>query len=76
MQGTCKENPQAYASDGLRRKERSYWFDAFGGRYISGSLQEVSKGEANKIFIPFEATKALSSLGAMSDVVKDKKTAK
>ena len=37
------------------------------------ALQEVAKGEANKIFIPFEATKALSSLGAMSDVVKDKK---
>ncbi len=35
------------------------------------ALQEVAKGEANKIFIPFEATKALSSLGAMSDVVKD-----
>ncbi len=40
------------------------------------ALQEVAKGEANKIFIPFEATKALSSLGAMSDVVKDKKTIK
>ena len=33
------------------------------------TLQEVAKGEANKIFIPFEATKALSSLGAISDVV-------
>ena len=40
------------------------------------ALQEVAKGEANKIFIPFEATQALSSLGAMSDVVKDKKTTK
>ena len=37
------------------------------------ALQEVAKGEANKIFIPFEATAALSSLGALSDVVKDKK---
>ena len=37
------------------------------------ALQEVAKGEANKIFIPFEATSALSSLGALSDVVKDKK---
>ena len=37
------------------------------------ALEEVAKGEANKIFIPFEATQALSSLGAMSDVVKDKK---
>ena len=33
------------------------------------TLQEVAKGDANKIFIPFEATKALSSLGAISDVV-------
>ncbi len=34
------------------------------------ALQEVAKGEANKIFIPFEATQALSSLGAAADVVK------
>ena len=40
------------------------------------ALQEVAKGQANKIFIPFEATKALSSLGAMSDVVSDVKKAK
>ena len=37
------------------------------------ALQEVAKGEANKIFIPFEATKALSSLGAVSDIVKNEK---
>ncbi|MGN1298981.1 MAG: SPFH domain-containing protein [Candidatus Scatovivens sp.] len=37
------------------------------------ALKEVAKGEANKIFIPFEATSALSSLGALTDVVKDKK---
>ncbi len=37
------------------------------------ALQEVAKGEANKIFIPFEATKALSSLGAVADVVKPTK---
>ena len=37
------------------------------------ALKEVAKGDANKIFIPFEATSALSSLGALSDVVKDKK---
>ena len=37
------------------------------------ALQEVAKGEANKIFIPFEATSALSSLGALTDVIKDKK---
>ncbi len=34
------------------------------------ALKEVAKGEANKIFIPFEATQTLSSLGAMSDVMK------
>jgi len=38
------------------------------------TLKEVANGEANKIFIPFEATGTLSSLGAISDVVKDKKS--
>ena len=37
------------------------------------ALQEVAKGEANKIFIPFEATSTLSSLGAIKDVIKDNK---
>ena len=36
------------------------------------ALQEVAKGEANKIFIPFEATSALSSLGAVKEVLSDK----
>ncbi len=40
------------------------------------ALQEVAKGEANKIFIPFEATKALSSLGAAADIVKENKPKK
>ena len=40
------------------------------------ALQEVAKGDANKIFIPFEATQALSSLGAMADAVKNEKTPK
>ena len=35
------------------------------------ALQEVAKGDANKIFIPFEATSALSSLGAMKDILTD-----
>jgi regulator of protease activity HflC (stomatin/prohibitin superfamily) len=35
------------------------------------TLQEVAKGEANKVFIPFEATSALSSLGAIKEVLKD-----
>ncbi len=37
------------------------------------ALQEVAKGDANKIFIPFEATSALGSLGAIKDVIKDDK---
>lgn len=37
------------------------------------TLQEVAKGEANKIFIPFEATSALSSLGAAKEILTDKK---
>ena len=37
------------------------------------TLQEVAKGDANKIFIPFEATQALGSIGAIKDVVSDKK---
>lgn len=37
------------------------------------ALQEVAKGEANKVFIPFEATQALSSLGAVKEVFTDNK---
>ena len=37
------------------------------------ALEKVASGEANKIFIPFEATNALSSLGAMAEAVKDGK---
>ncbi|MBP3464403.1 MAG: SPFH/Band 7/PHB domain protein [Clostridia bacterium] len=40
------------------------------------ALQEVAKGDANKIFIPFEATSALGSLGAMKEVLSDDKKAK
>lgn len=36
------------------------------------TLQEAAKGDANKIFIPFEATAALGSLGAIKDVMSDK----
>ena len=35
------------------------------------ALEEVAKGEANKIFIPFEATASLASLGAIRDVMTD-----
>ena len=37
------------------------------------ALEEVAKGDANKVFIPFEATSALSSLGAMKEIVTDDK---
>ena len=37
------------------------------------ALEEVAKGEANKVFIPFEATGALSSIGAIKEVLKDDK---
>ena len=40
------------------------------------ALKEVANGDANKIFIPFEATSALSSLGAMKEIVKDEKKSK
>ena len=36
------------------------------------ALKEISNGEANKVFIPFEATSTLSSLGAIKEVIKDK----
>ena len=37
------------------------------------ALKEVANGEANKVFIPFDATAALSSLGAIKEIVKDNK---
>ena len=37
------------------------------------ALEEIAKGDANKVFIPFEATSALSSLGAIKEVMKDDK---
>ena len=37
------------------------------------ALEKVADGEANKVFIPFEATSALSSLGAIKEVLKDTK---
>ena len=41
------------------------------------ALEEIAKGDANKVFIPFEATKALSGLGAAKEILKeDKKKAK
>lgn len=41
------------------------------------ALEEIAKGDANKVFIPFEATSALSSLGAAKEIIKsDKKESK
>ena len=40
------------------------------------ALEKVADGEANKVFIPFEATSALSSLGAIKEVMKDEKSKK
>jgi len=37
------------------------------------ALEKIANGEANKVFIPFEATSALSSLGAIKEVMKDDK---
>ena len=40
------------------------------------ALEKVAEGDANKVFIPFEATSALGSLGAMKEVLKDDKKSK
>ena len=37
------------------------------------ALEKVADGEANKVFIPFEATKALAGLGAIKEVLKEDK---
>ena len=37
------------------------------------ALKEVANGDANKVFIPFDATSALGSLGAIKEVIKDEK---
>ena len=34
------------------------------------ALEEVAKGPANKVFIPFDATKALAGLGSMNEITK------
>ena len=40
------------------------------------TLKEAANGEANKVFIPFDATSALGSLGAIKEVMKDDKKSK
>ena len=36
------------------------------------ALKEIADGKANKVFVPFDATGALSGLGAMAEVIKEK----
>ena len=40
------------------------------------ALEEVAKGDANKVFIPFEATGALAGLGAVKEILVDNKKSK
>ena len=35
------------------------------------SLEKVADGQANKVFIPFEATKALAGLGSLKEITKE-----
>ena len=37
------------------------------------TLEKVSEGSANKVFIPFDATKAMGALGAATEIVKGNK---
>ena len=37
------------------------------------ALKDIANGEANKVFIPFDATNALAGLGAVKEVMKDDK---
>lgn len=38
------------------------------------TLEKVADGKANKVFIPFDTTKSMGALGALSEVIKDKKS--
>ena len=40
------------------------------------TLSEASKGEANKVFIPFDATSSLAAIGSMAEVFDTDKTKK
>lgn len=37
------------------------------------TLKDVANGDANKVFIPFDATSSLASLGAAKEIIKDDK---
>lgn len=36
------------------------------------ALEKIADGSANKVFIPFDTSKTLGSLGAISDIIKEK----
>lgn len=38
------------------------------------TLEKVADGKANKVFIPFDTTKSMGALGALSEVVKENKS--
>ena len=40
------------------------------------ALKEAAKGDANKVFIPFDATSSLASIGAIKEVLNDKTSKK
>lgn len=40
------------------------------------TLKDVANGDANKVFIPFDATSSLASLGAVKEIIKDDKNNK
>ena len=40
------------------------------------TLEKVADGKANKVFIPFDTTKSMGALGALSEVVRDNKSNK
>ena len=37
------------------------------------SLEKIADGKANKVFIPFETTKAMGTLGTAAEIIKDSK---
>ena len=40
------------------------------------TLEKVADGKANKVFIPFDTTKSMGALGALTEVVREKKQSK
>ena len=40
------------------------------------TLEKVADGKANKVFIPFDTTKSMGALGALTEVVRENKSNK